>query len=264
MHVPVKLQNKPINTRQVHKGDKESQFEFLVNGIISQTSNTWDNYTNLVYLSLIRARVTLKSIQSISTLSKLKTLIFRKTRLDDRKLSVLSAMTGLEYLDISKTKVTAMGLEFIEDMKSLRYLNLAGIDVCDDSIEALAGMHDLEYLNLSGSVVTNDGLLKLGDCKKLTVLNLSDTHVSCVSSITGPYLRALDVSGTHVDDDGLRVISKLNSLTHLYICRLVLTDWCIPCLSCIRQRITIKVNSTAISEHGLDYVASFQNIILDE
>jgi hypothetical protein len=138
-------------------------------------------------------------------LSDLKFLDLSNTPISDEGLAHLAACRRLERLDLSNTPVTGSGLNVVESLGTLKCLYLQGAKIDDQGWRHLRSA-SLETLDISGSRVTDNGLANLTGLPKLRELYLDGTGAAWKAMIaleSCPQVRVLGLAGTQLQDDGI-------------------------------------------------------------
>jgi hypothetical protein len=117
--------------------------------------------------------------------------------LTDFNLDRIAELTDLEELDLHNSKIGDRGLTRLEDLKYLRRLDLSGTDVGASGAPSLAKFANLESLRLWGCAGA-------GDKVAATLAGLQK-------------LETLDLAQTALTDAGLKQLSGMPALRHLYV-----------------------------------------------
>jgi len=175
--------------------------------------------TDLLWLWLQDAEVTDAGLESLKTLTGLKTLIFTDDgQVTDSGLAHLQGLTGLQTLHLTGPRVTDLGLASLQTLKALENLSLNNVQITDAGLVHLKGLTRLQVLDLSGTKVDGTGLAHLKDLPRLEFLNLAytqltDAGLANVKGLTG--LKTLYLNGTDVTDAGVQQLKQ--SLPKLYV-----------------------------------------------
>jgi serine/threonine protein kinase/Leucine-rich repeat (LRR) protein len=136
-----------------------------------------------------------------------------------RRLAELSALREIKIAQ----PVPAVAFRGLGALKSLQKLSIDADDAGDDSfLQAVSSVGGLKSLRFAGEKITDAGVRHLASLKELTLLDLSgharDLHGSGFEALRGlTNLRALDVTGCGLDDEGARGIEVLTSLESLSV-----------------------------------------------
>ena len=95
-----------------------------------------------------------------------------KRHATNAKLVHLKSLTKLKKLQLRATKVTGPGLVNLQGMKDLRSLNFNECGITDEGLGYLKGLDNLERLELWSTKITDAGLANVKGMKKLLTLNL--------------------------------------------------------------------------------------------
>ena len=126
-------------------------------------------------------------------------------------------------------------------------LELEGREVTDAKLKAIRSLDRVEILSLLDTSITDEGFAELTRAKSLAHISitsnlLSNFALDVLSRL--PSLRSLLIGRCpHIDDEGLRHLSKCSELNELYL------------------------EATAISDKGLSYIGELPNVwslILDD
>ena len=120
----------------------------------------------------------------------------------DSSMRHLARLTGLRELEMESTRVTSKSMRFIGKMKSLERLWTSS-RTTDAALAHIAELPSLKALYLTADYCTNAGLRHL---EKLTSLEEMQFFMSPKRN-----------HQARVDDDGLIHLTKLDSLTHLWL-----------------------------------------------
>jgi len=149
--------------------------------------------TNLV---LVDTPITDEGLGFIARLSNLQVLKTSNTRITDQGLPHLRQLTNLKELHLCGAQITSAGVRQLKGLSVLEQLLLTDTDVDDASLEFLASLPRLRGLDLEGTKVTDRGMHYLQTCKRLHWLGLSRTKLT---------------------KEGVREISKISSLSRVYL-----------------------------------------------
>lgn len=165
-------------------------------------------------------QVTDAGMRHLHGLTKLETLMLRRTKVSDDGMIHLRDKKQLQMLDLGMTKVTGKGLRHITASTQLRELHFWGNAIDDASLNAIQEMTQLKKLDLGGAPITDAGLKHLRRLSELEQLGLRGAEVSDeglreIASHT--LLRELDLFNTQVSDAGVEHLTKLVHLEIVYI-----------------------------------------------
>lgn len=123
----------------------------------------------------VDSRTSITSLEPLSQLPFLKTLIIKDNQLTD--LSPLAGKRLLEELNVSGNAID--NIIPLSDVTTMKSLSLENSLVTD--ISAVENMTKLKVLNIAGTSVKN--IKALGNCKQLEELNIANTPVKSLSPI---------------------------------------------------------------------------------
>lgn len=180
----------------------------------------------------VSAPYELESLDGLSNLKTLSSLVLGNDTVDDLDLTRLSKLHHLTNLSLSGKAVH--DVTSLAGLRKLRNLNLSSTSVSD--LTPLAPLESLETLSLSGTPVGDltpiSGLTRLkrldltqtpmsdlspvAGLTSLNELSIVSTRVSDLTPLAGlPRLRSLLLGGTVTD--GVRCLAELKSLEELHI-----------------------------------------------
>ncbi|MCE9556566.1 MAG: leucine-rich repeat domain-containing protein [Planctomycetes bacterium] len=92
---------------------------------------------NLETLHLSKAKISSRSLGSISKMTNLRELDLSQTNITDADLAKLKSLTSLEILDLSRTKISDASLDAIGELPKLKVLNVADTEASPEGIAEL-------------------------------------------------------------------------------------------------------------------------------
>ncbi len=180
----------------------------------------------------------------IGRLTGLRCLRFRSCPLDDAGIKELAGLTNLELLTCS-----------------VYGYHDEGFGITDDSLEVIGTFHRLRSLNLRSNPITDEGLPALAACNSLETLSLDGTQVTGTgldSLMMLPNLKRLSLGayqdGAPVDDEGMKAIGLLGSLTYLNLNGTKITDAGLAHLGDLKDLEDLSIDYTDVSDDGLAYL----------
>lgn len=118
---------------------------------------------NLVELGAQHATVSMKAIEAIVAMPRIRALDLEATALDDEMASMLASSPTIEKLEIGATRVTAAGLRSICTMLQLRSLDIWALDILEQDLDSLVDLPNLERLYIGSyegqTALTSKGVL---------------------------------------------------------------------------------------------------------
>ena len=168
--------------------------------------------------------VTDGALESLSGLSRIRSVLLGGTDVTDAGLVSLGKLPTLTNLDLRDCAVTNEGLGHLVDLTNVKALKLSGkngaTSVDDGGIEHIAKLSNLKVIGLDFLWVSEAGLEQLRQLPKLEEVYIGNTTIgddamSIVSQL--PNLKKLRISGTSVGDAGLARLTSISGLTELDI-----------------------------------------------
>jgi len=167
-----------------------------------------------------------EGLKPLAELKKLRVVNLRGCdRITPAALGGLTAFPAVEHLDLggfARRPLTDEHLEALAGLKTLKGLKLdQARGITDAGLKHLAGLDRLEDLDLSENrQLDGSGLTHLAGLKHLHTLRLAwcNSHgrpldLAALPRLQG--LRSLDLSGSPVDDDGLKAVAAVPGLKTL-------------------------------------------------
>lgn len=134
--------------------------------------------TEVTELDLSGGAVGDADLEALSTMTGLRRLSLRDTRVTDDGLVWIARLPHLEELDLSGTEVTGIAFVHLRDIPTLRRLELARTKTGDTAIENGAGLKRLEYLGLRGTEIGDNGAVHVTDIRSLKKVDVRDTRIT--------------------------------------------------------------------------------------
>lgn len=181
-------------------------------------------------------------LKELCGLKKIQRLSMWASVCTDEGLKNLREMILLEELDVHACDtITDEGMKIISEMKSIKKLNISECgSVTDEGLKFIGEMVWLINLNIKGMMLHGGGLnlregIKWLNRLKLQVLNVGGTNIDDDSMRIISTMESLDtllLSGCeNVHDDGIKSVSKLHRLRKLDISDLDISDEAVYALS---------------------------------
>lgn len=167
----------------------------------------------------------LRAISALTALRKLK--IERCHAISDAGLSELAALRQLDEVHVSGDRLTSRGVAAVARLPSLRVLTAYGVDVAPEDLAALARLGRIEKLALSfpkqsQSLQSSERLMaaigKIASLRRLTVTGLYHNKETLAPLLNLQVLEELDLYGSQLDENAVRVLGRLRSLQILRFC----------------------------------------------
>ncbi len=143
----------------------------------------------------------------------LVTLDLGGPQLTDADLAVLAALPSLETVSLEGASVTDAGLVHLYGLPRLKSIDLRGTQVTGAGISLLPA-YGLEALHLTDTHVTGHDLREfppLPNLKKLKLNRLDFGDESVADLALFPRVEHLELDGTRISDDGLRLLLAQNT-----------------------------------------------------
>ena len=200
-------------------------------------------------------RVNIHQLSKLSSISTLRKLDLRDTKLGDAQLRFLRGL-NLEWLDIAGTTIEHPGFHNLSTQSQLKYLDLGGTNVADEDLAALSTLEKLQELDVGGTHITEDGIRHLSAIQNLESIDVGFSNVQGAglqSMAEMPGLKRIEPCYDQLDDSGLKAISELHELEQIDI-------WVVDSNSAAdeqRERIrsvlpSVKIETYFISRHSFD------------
>lgn len=188
------------------------------------------------------AKITDRSLQSLSMWRSLRELGCRSTRVTGSGLRYLHENCTLTALDLSGNgKSDARNLKYVWRHKSLRSFCVECCGVSDDELAPISELKGLRNFHLGGTCIRDAILPSIGRLRRLQHLDLSNTRIS---------------------DRGVRELAELKHLETLRIsfCSKV-TDASIDVFCNLPKLRLLCVYETGLSEKGFRYLSKRVNCL---
>ena len=202
-------------------------------------------------------------IANLNTFTARGLNISNQSDLDSSSLTSLVGVGSLCSLSLPKSW-QYQELSGLSDLVQLRELYLNKIKMTNETLQYLKPLINLKYIILHGTGITDLSIL----CGSLTLLEdlfvgsnlLSNSSMDFIMSLNK--LKALDISGSMIDEENTRKLFEKNSLNHLDIKGInvddsFLLDLCISMM----QLTTFLVDSSKISDLGLKNMNLLSNLV---
>lgn len=161
----------------------------------------------------------ISDVSSLKKLDSLKRLLLEGLTINPESFQSISSLAELEELHLSNTNASDVWIDHISKLPKLRVLRLKDTSVGDPGIEKLASLNRLEELDISGTKVTEKAAPIYQRLVRLKFLDVGATSFGNRSAgfLQHLPLEVVNLSSTMVDDDGVRCVAKIKSLTSLTI-----------------------------------------------
>lgn len=268
-------------------GDREMELfgglTSLKSLILDRTGVTDDGLKSLAglkglqALSLNGTKVTGTGFAHLTGFNELHTLAYTDVPVSNAAMAHLKNFPRLRALSIYRCELDDEGLRSVGQLPELTDLRISGANVTSAGLAHLAGLKQLGSLHVSQSGVTSDGLAHLTKLDNLRDLRIWQApvdddvwkHVAALKSlqsfgavetaVTGkgigglkfPKLTVLELTGSKVDDAGLKEIETLEGLQILVLNDTSVTDAGIPSLGKLSGLRTLTLGGVAVRQETL-------------
>ncbi|CAN5625424.1 hypothetical protein BH11MYX1_BH11MYX1_42300 [soil metagenome] len=178
--------------------------------ITDQGARVLDALSHLTALGLGMTSITGATLERISKLTELRTLVLQATHTD--KLELLGSLADLQRLYLTGTKLDDASFAAFAKLHQLRVLHVASTNISDASLELLRSF-DLDELAIGETSITPAKLDAWPRLRTLSVLGLRvrDTDLALFAHHTA--LVTLDLSATDLTDPApLAALPNLRAL----------------------------------------------------
>lgn len=153
----------------------------------------------------------------------------RKGLNDAKALKLTKALKTnptVSTLNLAYNKLTDKSAIVLSKIPTIRHLIFAGNKkISNQTILACSQNLNLQTLDLGVTAISNDGLAPLSGNKTLTHLDIRETKVSDLTALSKTNLNYLNISGSQVDDKGIKFFATHNkSLLELDASFTAITD----------------------------------------
>ncbi|MCE9555260.1 MAG: hypothetical protein K8T91_18065 [Planctomycetes bacterium] len=217
----------------------------------------------VISLSLSRVRLPITGLEPIRKFTRLQQLKLDHSWLGIQGFQNLGQLTELQELDLTGATIADDWPRVLADLKQLRRLRVGGL-INDASLRQLPVLPELQSLDLSHSDVTSAGLDLLSRQPRLTALHLMHQEISAagIESIAKlPELKCLLLQGARIDAKALAPLAKAPKLTTLNLsgCSAI-DDEALKHIGKIHTLTTLYLNNTAITDAGLLELRGLDNL----
>lgn len=136
---------------------------------------------------------------------------------------------------------------------SLQSLNLSNTGVTDQDLEFVAGLTDLEILLLSNETYANGEVIRDRPQNKITNAGLAR-----LGNLTK--LKGIDLSGTEVTDDGLKILARMPNLIWVYLDGTKVTGPGIAHLNSHQSLRMVELNGCELNQTGYENLIQLPNL----
>ena len=202
-----------------------------------------------------------RSMISLTECPSLKLLEIHIESFSDKGMRYISQIPNLEGFKAHwMEKITNQGVSYLKSVSNLKKLDIKHAAITEQALHDLGTMTSLEYLMLPDQF-TDSGVEMLSGLKKLNFLWINTSSNSTLSNrsmkvVSGfPLLEELHISGTNINDEGIRQLNQLKMLRVLNLCMINLTDQSFKSLDGLKklERITFYP-PIPLSTNGLNHL----------
>ena len=218
-----------------------------------------------------------------------KLLTTRREDIDDTVLknTCKDGDLHLEELDLNNTQVGDGGTKFLRNQKSLKRVYLDNTKVSDGTVSVLSHLPDLEKMSLRNAHLSGFAFDRLPEPKNLWGIYLSGSRATGNRSLFYitllPALAELDVTGTHLTDEGCQVLHRTNlrkfwasdtkfgdegmhslqrssNLSDLYVGNSKVSDKGLGEIKNASGLKELDISSTEVTDKGMQYLTRFPQL----
>jgi len=167
------------------------------------------------------SQITDDGLTALGELPRLTALDLWSESFNGAGLAALSACPDLWSLRLSKCSVTVDGLASLRELPSLMVLNLSETEVDSTIGQTLSQVPSLTTLDLSKTKVDDGLAASLAGHPALASLNvrynpsITDKTLETLADNPPPHLRNLQLGGTQVTDEGIKLLTTVKTLQFL-------------------------------------------------
>ncbi len=188
----------------------------------------------------------------IAKLKKIKTI--HASNVDDKSLAELAGLKHLSWLSLHGDQLTDRGLSIIPSLPKLSTLHLDSSSLTDDGLVHLTRMPANSELLLKGTKVSSYGLkqLKQLSLRALTI-NENELTTEDLEAIVNifPNLLRISLEDCQIADAGFDSLAKLSKLMELNLSGTSFNDQAMKEIVRIKTISNLKLDRTTITDDGL-------------
>jgi Leucine-rich repeat (LRR) protein len=234
--------------------------------------------SGLEVLRLTGAQVAESHWAALGGLTELRTLELSGTTITDTGWSRLPRLSHLQSLFIAGTRITTLQLAGLNELESVACRNtpLNCVNLKDlPSLRAIGGLDQAPVRDVQLARLPEFVVLSLGDThpqrielQGLTGLAAADLRYTradnrCIEQLgESKQLRYLNLSGTDVTDNGLRLVARFEGLTSLDLEDNCLTDAGLAHLARLKNLQRLNLTGTLVTDEGLRHLSGMQRLEL--
>ena len=183
----------PVDWNELATATKVKSIQFYFQNKLSVEGDWLQSLTQLLSMQVINAQMSAKTIEGLSRLTNLETLIFNNVNLDD--VEFVKFLTNLQHLSLIGTGI--VNFPPLDQLKKLEYLDVSNNNLT--SLEALRNMTSIKNLWLNKNRIAD--LQVLSRLTKLVDLRINNNAVDSIAPISTLLdLQILDVSKNCIKD----------------------------------------------------------------
>ncbi|WP_417396975.1 leucine-rich repeat domain-containing protein [Gimesia chilikensis] len=197
-----------------------------------------------------------KTLEAITQLTRLRSLLFNETPLNDAVLELVGQVKSLENLDARDCSLTNKSITYLTGLSKLKALRLSGNeDIDDEAMPNINKLTNLKALMLDFLWVSDDGLTQLKDLQKLEEIYLAKTLIddkALQTLTTFPKLKKIRLAQNQISNEGLAALAKIPQLVELDLSEnSLLSDPGMQHLSGLKEMQKLNLWRVALTDEGI-------------
>lgn len=188
-------------------------------------------------VSIASGRVPRATLESIASLSSIRSLGISSEGLSNSDLQVVGKMTSLRELSLESAAIDDVGIAHLTSLKQLRLIHIAGERISSAAMTHVATLPNLQVVELHGGLLTDEGI------------QLDDSGLKILAGLG---LHELAFNSPHVTDACLQHIGRMNSLIRLRICSPSLSGQGLQSLSALTNLESLELRTPKIEKPAVD------------
>ncbi|MDQ6698826.1 MAG: hypothetical protein M3Z36_01415, partial [Acidobacteriota bacterium] len=178
----------------------------------------------------------------------------------------------LHAVNLTDSLIEPQELKRFSNLPHLKELYLSGrtwhnvpVNVSANSLKLLAGLTSLQKFILTLPVqveipIEDPALANIAPLKNLRELRLAQTRVKGHTLAPFTEMRALDLTNTHFDDEGMRNLQGMTHLEKLYVHDTLVTDEGLQYIKGLQRLTELDLYNTKITDAGLVYLKGLAHL----
>ncbi len=203
-------------------------------------------------------------LKKIIDFSEVSNVSLDGTRCDSDTFELLGQFPNLQSLSIPRSAPTEDDLEHLKGLKKLKFLQLQLATLSNAAVKKISEFPALEQIRCAKTRVSDADLVHLANLKTLKAIDLSDNTGVSIKGITElakcPKLSFLKVYGPAINDEVLKVVGTMKSLTVLGLNDTAVTDVGLKELKGLDLK-EIHLLRTLISDESLKLISEMPNVV---